>query len=469
LGFFAGIAIGSALVSLARAFLPEAFLLETLNPLNVDLRALLVTSIGGVVATLAPGLLPAWLGTRTDSEASLHFNERHCTETRRARTATRALLVGEIALACTLLVGATLLVRSFLNLAGADRGLDVADALAARVSLPVSALPDRTARTLAARLMEDRVRELPGVEHVAWSYGLPPVGGAMSYGNWQSDEPGVAPVNLELGVDRYNVGPEFFALFDIPLLRGRTFTGADQRGAVVVGERLARALWPDLDPIGRSFTFGKERFDVIGLVREIHHPSVEPRQDRPEFYEPFAGVGSFATMSIRCRPTCPNTALVRQQIATAHPAVRVNGVDVLEDLYFEQLARPRAAAALGVVFSAVALLAAAGGLFSVLSYAVGRRRREFGIRTALGASSSHLRHLILRDGVSVAALGIGIGTVLAWSLNNAMRSLQYGVTTTDPLSWAIVVSVLALTAIGASWRPAQQATRADPARLVREE
>jgi putative ABC transport system permease protein len=466
-GVIAGVAVAWMLVSLSRTFLPEAFLLRTLNPLNIDARALAVTSVSGVVATLAAGLLPAWIGTRTDSETSLRITGRSGTESRGARAVTRTLLVGEIALACTLLVGATLLVRSFINLAQAERGLDVEGVLVTSLSLAPPAFPDRPARETAARAIEEQVSQLPGVQHVAWSYGLPPDGGSISFGNWQSDAPG-NPV-VDMTVDRYSVGPEFFDLYGIPLLRGRTFGPSDQHGAVVIGERLARTLWPDLDPIGRAFTFQTERFHVVGLAREIHHPSLDARIDRPEFYEPFAGVGSYAMMSIRCGATCPNTAVIRQQVLATHPAVRVVEVHALEDVYFEQLARPRGAAALGFAFAGVAVLAAAGGLFSVLSYAVGRRKCEFGIRTALGASPDQIRCVVLRDGFVVAVSGVAIGSVAAWSLGRALASLQYGVTITDPLTWTIVLGVLGVTTLIASWRPARQAMRADPVLLLREE
>jgi len=237
----------------------------------------------------------------------------------------------------------------------------------------------------------------------------------------------------------------------------------------VVGERLALALWPNLDPLGRTFTFLHARFHVIGLAREIHHPSLDATLDRPEFYHRFAGVGSYAMLSIRCDRACPDPALVRQRLTATHPAVHVVEVRALDDAYFEQLARPRAAAALAFAFAAIAVLAAAGGLFSVLSYAVGRRRREFGIRSALGASPVQIRRVVLRDGLGVALIGATLGSFAALILARSLASLQYGVTVSDPLSWAVVVGVLALTTIAASWRPARQAMRLDPVLLLREE
>jgi predicted permease len=467
LGILGGIGIAWLLVSLSRGFLPEAFLLQTLNPLNIDMRTLAVTSLAGVLATVGAGLLPAWIGTRVDADSSLRVADRGGTETRGARVVMRTLLVTEIALACTLLVGATLLVRSFVNLANAERGLDATGVVIATMSLSSPAFPDRPSRVSAARVLEEEVRALPGVQQVAWSYGLPPDGGAFSTGIWQSDAPGYTGV--EMTVEQYNVGADFFALYGIPLLHGRTFQVSDAAGDVVVGERLARALWPGLDPVGRSFSYGKERFHVIGLVREIHHPSLEARLDRPEFYRRFNGVGSYAMLSLRCRAACPDVASVRHRLFQAQPAARVWDVRLLEDVYFEQLARPRATAALGFAFAGIALLAAAGGLFSVLTYAVGRRTREFGIRTALGASPAQIRRVVFREGLTVALAGATIGVVAAWSLARALRSLQYGVAMTDPLTWSLVLGTLAITVLAASWRPAREAVRADPIALLRED
>jgi putative ABC transport system permease protein len=467
LGVGVGIAVGWMLVSFARAFLPEAFLLRTLNPLNIDVRALAVTSLSGVIATLAAGLLPAGIGTRVNADSSLRVSDRGGTETRAARTLTRTLLISEIALACTLLVGAMLLVRSFINLSNADRGLDTADVLVATMSLPRAAFPDPNSRSTAARLLEEQLRSLPGVRHVAWSFGLPPGGGALSFGEWQSDTPGAPPREME--VERLEAGPEFFALYRIPLLRGRTFGPADSPGDVIVGERLAHALWPGLDPIGRRFRFLQQSFHVIGLAREVHRPSLDARVDRPEFYERLEGVHSYAMLSVRCDGSCPNVAALRQRLTATHPAVRVNDVRLLDDVYFEELARPRASAALGFTFAVIAVLAAAGGLFSVLSYAVSRRRREFGVRTALGASPRQIRRLVLRDGLVVALAGVAIGAAAAWSFARALTSLEYGVTMADPLSWGIVLTLLVATTVAASWRPARTAAGCDPILLLREE
>lgn len=469
LGVAAGTAVGLALVSLSRAFLPEAFLLHTLKPLKVDGSALFVTSVSGVVATLAAGLIPAWIGTRPHRDSSLRVADRGGTQTRGARATTQALLIGEVALACTLLVAATLLVRSFANLARADRGLDAEDVLVATVSFDGSAFPEGTSREPAVRAIEEQVGRLPGARTVAWSYGNPPGGGWTSYGKWRSDAPG-GPV-VDTAVDGYSVGPGFFSVYGITLLRGRLFSPSDPANVVVVGERLARMLWPGLDPIGRTFSFEtwKEPFRVVGVAREIHFPSLDPGLDLPQFYMPLEARHDMAMMSVRVAPGGPSAGLLRQRIVAAHPGVRCLGVRTLESVYFQELARPRAAAALALAFAAIAVLATAGGLFSVLSYAVATRRREFGIRTALGASRGQVGMLVLRSAAWVTLAGAAIGTAGAWVLARAVASLQYGVAITDPSTWAGVLGLVTLTAVAASWRPARHAMRADPMLLLREE
>ena len=466
LGAATGIAIAWTLVGVTRGFLPESFLLQTLNPLNVDYRAIGAASLFGFLATAAAGVLPAWVGTTTNAANSLRVVERGGTETRAARSVTQALLIGEIALACALLVGATLLVRSFVNLAHVDRGLNSSGVTIAWVTFNKS-LGDAAARTATAAVLEEGVRQLPGVTNVALSFGLPPGGGAVSFGDWQPDTAGASPVDMD--VERYSVGTDFFDLYGIPLLAGRTFRAEDTSGQVIVGQRLAAALWPGVSPVGRRFTFVDTHFEVVGLAKEINHPSIDAQQDRPEFYEPFTPGGTQVMMSIRCGTACPDTTLIRRRLTELSPHVRVVDVRPLDSVYFKELATPRAAAAMGFAFAAVAIVAAASGLFTVLSYGVSRRRREFGIRTALGSSPAQIRGLVLRDGLTVALAGVAIGSVAAWWLARGLAALAYGVTPADPLTWSVVFGVIGVTTMAACWRPARQATRVDPVMLLREE
>lgn len=466
-----GVALAAVLIAVARAFLPEAFLLRTLNPLNLDARALMTAAAGGVLATIVTGVWPAWLGTRRLSVEALKVGDRGLTESCATRLIARGLVMGETALACALMMGAVLLVRSFVNLALTDRGLDSSDVIVARVSLPRTVFADAPARETIASAIEQELRGLSGVTHAARSFGLPPDGGAIHFGDgWRSDVPGAPGLDME--VESYEVGQDFFDLYRIPILRGRTFRPGDGGFDVIVGERLAEKFWPGMDPIGRTFSFDKEVRTVIGVAREINHPSIDPRVDRPEFYEPpgvAARSGGYFMMSLRCGRGCPDPAVIRERLRRVSPDVAVIGVAPLDDDYFEQLAGPRAAAALAFTFAAIGIIAAAGGLFGVLSYIVGRRRREFGVRTALGASQQQIRRLVFSDGLTVGMIGVALGSLGGWWLARGLSSLQYGVTPLDPVSWAIVIGVLVGTTALTTWSPARSAARVDPARLLRDE
>ena len=462
-----GVALAFVLVSTSRAVLPESFLLHTLNPMNLDTRALLSACGFGAQATLAAGIPPAFVGTRVSLSEALRSVGHGSTESQASRAVTRTLIVTEIALSCALLVGATLLVRSFVNIVTADRGLETRGVVTASIWLRSSDLPDSAAQDALRIAVESELRSLPGVRQLALSFGVPPAGGYVHLDHeWRPATAGSAAIAMT--AYSYDVGADFFQLYEIPLLSGRTFRDGDSRVDVVVGERMAELLWPGLDPVGRSFTYGDERFSVIGLAGETSFPSIDPSLDLPEFYKPVRSLGAYFMASLRCASECPNAASIRQRLVRLSADVDVVDVGPLEAKYAEQFAQVRALAALGAAFACVALLAAAGGLFGVLTLAVSRRRRELGVRTALGATGRELRGLVLRDGLAILLAGVLIGCGFAWALARSFRAFQYGVTSGDPLSWVFVVVTLVATTLLASWWPAREAAKADPVALLRE-
>jgi hypothetical protein len=347
------------------------------------------------------------------------------------------------------------------------------------VSLPDFAFRDRAGRIAFAGALEQRLRALPGVTQLSMSSGLPPSAGAIYFGGVRSDVPGAADVNDEINL--YQVSPRFFSLFEIAFVEGGTFPEPSPRTDVILGERLARRLWPDGPAVGRTLTMGgKLAYRVVGVVREIRNPSLDPRLDRPELYEPLvveregrveAAAFGGGQIFIALRGGAAGPSL--EAISAAIREVSANAVIVtlgpLEDAYLMDLARPRAAAALGAVFAVVALLASAGGLFGVLNAAVARRRREFGIRVALGIEPRRLTRLVLRDAMSLAAAGLLVGVFGAWMLSRALASLTYGVSAADPLSWAAVFGTLAVSVLLAAWRPCVHAARVSPSELLRTE
>jgi predicted permease len=466
----AGTMLAAALVAATRNLMPEYILWRTLNPIALDLRALLATAGLAVVATLVAGVIPSWIATGASATASLRVESRGSTESRGARLWTRTLLVGEVALATALLVGAGVLVTSFVRLMRADPGLDLRGVTMVGVSLPSPYFKDRPARAAVTESIERELRSLPGVTAVSLSFGAPPSGGGFSWGHLVADGQPL-PGDAEQIVFQSQVGSDFFDVYGIRLLSGRTFAPGEDVNNVIVSEGLASMLWNGQSPLGHRFRFadGKTDMTVIGVAREVRSALSDPREDLPEYYQPFGGAGgSMMMLGLRCAGACPSETVIRERLRAANPQAVPYRVASMASLYAQQFERPNTAASLAAMFSVVALIAAAGGLFSILTHAVGRRRREFGVRSALGAEPAALRRLVLRDGLATAAVGVAIGAGLSALGSKVLTSIAFGVSAANPAVWTAVIATIVGATLLASWRPAVQAMRADPVELLRD-
>jgi predicted permease len=475
----AGASAGVALASSLTSAVPEAFLGRTLNPIDIDVRALIAASILGVAAVVLSGVVPAWLGTRTDPMDALRRSGQGNGETRTGRIVAAGLLVGETALACSLLIGSAFLVQSFVNLVHADRGLNTAGVTHVRLNLRsvggdvaarITGRGDtallaslQAVRRLALASVEAEFSTWPEIGAAALSQELPPVtgGGRGSVRLGEDDE--------AIPSDGYRVGASFLELYGIRILRGRGFEAADTDRDIILGERLAGMLWPGLDPVGRTFAIGRTSRRVIGVASEIRLPTLDSSLDRPEFYQPIEPHADTVYLSLRCDGACPDEPAIRSRIAAVQRAIDVRMVPAWENEYLAHLRLPKATAQIGGLFAVVSVLTAAGGLFSLLTCAIGRRRREFGIRTALGASPRQMARLVFRHGLTVVGVGVFAGALGGWFVARSLASLHYGVSLDDPLIWSGVLGTIALVSIAASWRPALEAMRVDPVRLLREE
>jgi putative ABC transport system permease protein len=474
-----GLLVANGLVSVSAQLLPESLLSSTLTPVAVSSRAVAVTSILGFIAAAIAGITPAWLATRTDATRALRPALHGASASRASRRLARGLLVAEVALATTLLASAALLIRTFVNLAAGDRGLDADGVVTGWVSLPAFDFADPAGRRAFASAMEDRLRALPAVRQVSLSNGVPP-GAAFTFFGKIRPAVGTETSLAELKI--YSVTPAFFELFRIPLVAGQSFSPAASASEAVIGERLAAMLWPQGNAVGQSFTMGSVRnpVTVVGVAKEIRNPSADPRLDPPELYFPLvvdqngrveaaALASGQIFVAIRCETSCPALSEIRDAIHAAGPRAVIASLGPLEQDYAKVLARPRAAALLAAAFGLIALAAATAGTFGVLAAGVARRRREFGIRVALGMAPGGLRRLVLMDAALLAAIGLGLGALGAWALGRALSSLTFDVSPADPGSWAAVAAMLALSIVAAASLPAAQAARADPTVLLREE
>jgi hypothetical protein len=472
MGTAAGVWLAQGLLVAARTLLPLEY--QPYRPLEVDTRLVVAAAGVAMIATTLTGLLPALFATRVNVGASLRSVERGGTDGKGARLLARSFVVAEIALACMLLVPTLLLFRSFLNLNSIDRGLDPRGLSAVFVDFSNSLAPDRDRRLPIVAAATDALKRMPDVEDVAWSVGIPTVEDDVLSGNWWPDMRWGAPVQLTArGI---SVGSDFLKTYGIPLMLGRTFEPADGPDAVIIDERIANTLWPGLNPVGHSFMVAERgrypdqrALRVIGVARNVHRQMPVRGRDLPTVYSRFEAGGLYASMTLKCRLTCPSEAVIGNGLIALSPGLRVNRVQTLEESFAADLAAPRMTTTVAVIFAAIAVVTAAGGLYSLLSHAVGRRRREFGIRWALGGSARAIGALVLRDAIVTTVIGLAIGSIAAWYLAAALASVQFGVTISDPLSWALVLGVVAVVTFGASWRPMQNAMAVDVALLIRDE
>lgn len=462
----AGLGVSWLLTKSVLSIVPVSMATRTLNPIGVDLRAVGVASLLGFLATVIAGLPPAWIGTRVNPADSLRLTSRGSTDSRESRAWTRALLIGEVGLATTLLVGAGLLTASFVRMMRIDPGIDTRSVMTAWASLPAFNYKDKEAIIPAAENLRAHMAAMPGISAASLSFGMPPSGGALHFDDVKTDTGMTAPNMI---VSSQSLGPDAFEVFGIRILEGRSFQGGGAQDEVIVGHALAAQLWPGASAIGHTFSMGSQTYRVIGVAGEVQSALSNPSADIPEFYERFRpGQSRQVMLGMRCAATCPSTEAVRAWLRGAGAGFLIASVDSLQERYNAQFDKPRAAATLALIFAGLALLASAGGLFSVLTYAVGQRRREFGVRVALGARPAQLQLLVLRDGLMIAIAGLGFGAVAAWMTSRWMASLVYGDASGNGLVWIAVVATLFVTAGLAAWRPARAASKADPIALLRD-
>ncbi|AHG88496.1 permease [Gemmatirosa kalamazoonensis] len=463
-----GAVVGRAFLALllaarATTHLPRA------DEIRLDLPVLAFTLGVSALAGLCFGSVPAWQLARTRSLEALRQGTRGSAGREWTR---RALVVSELALAMMLLTGAGLLLRSFAQLQRVDPGFAATRLLtfdAARGDVRAD-----NAAFFAAAL--ERVRALPGVRAAALVSQLPVTGRGI--GAWFNRLDRPTPPGRKPEGEAYRVvSPEYFTTIGLPLRRGRSLGTSDTRDrpAVVINEALARKYYPGEDPIGKEIYLGApdnrlfDRAPIVGVVGDTHDAGLGAAP-LPTVYIPHAVMRAWPSFSFVVRTAgAPETAAsaARAAIRALDPSVPVRDVRAIDDVLSESVAPARWSMMLMTVFAAVALTVAALGVFGVLSFLVAQRRRELGIRMALGAAPRALRRMVLGQGLVLVLAGLGLGVVGALALSRFMTTLLYGVTPTDAATYAGVAVLLVLIAVVASWLPARHATHVDPIVVLR--
>ena len=436
--------------------------------LPVLVFALAISIATGVLA----GLAPAWRATRANLADSLKQGlGRTASDSAGARTRS-LLVVSEVALSLVLLIGAGLLIRTLWALRHLDPGFDPRGVTRVSVSLPRRKYADDDRRRAFYERALDRMRALPGVEAAGGSSDLPLAGGQ----NWPIQVEGrpLVPVSQQPNVFTSQVAGDYFRVLRIPLRKGRTFTNADtadSTGVAVISESMARQFWPGEDALGKRFTtaFASEKpREVVGIVGDVKFRGLDYREPVSAMYLPASQVPP-SGMDFAIRSRVPVATAAVGAVHAADPDQPVLEVGSMEQVLSASLTRQRFGMLLLGSFAALALVLAAVGIYSVLSYAVRHRGREIGIRMALGAQIGDVLRLIVVQGMRPTVLGIGVGLVSALALGRALSGLIYGVSAADPWTLGGVVVLLAAVALLACLIPALRATRVDPIRALREE
>jgi predicted permease len=431
-----------------------------------------ITTASGLLFGIAPAL---WSSRRIPAEA-LREGGRTGSEGRRIRRWGDSLVIGEVALALMLTVGAGLLVRSFWQLQQVNPGFESRGVLAVSIDLPDSRYEtgDKAAAFFDELLR--RVRALPGVDDAGAVSQLP-----LTAPSWTSDFAVAGRPAGEYGTEVVHrvVTPEYLRTMRVPLLRGRGITADDRKDAppvVLINDALARGYFAGQDPVGQRITFDRVP-DSTSVWRTIvgvagsEHQSTLAQDAQIEILAPFAQDRS-SGMAVVVRTGASPASLapaVRREVAALDANLAITSIQTMDAVRGASMARERFLMTLLVVFAIVGLALAVVGVYGVLAQLARRRTREMGIRIALGAQSSQVRWLIVRHGMRLVLVGLLIGGSLALASTRALRGLLYAVPATDPLTFAAVAALLALTGAAASLLPALRASRADPASALRAE
>jgi putative ABC transport system permease protein len=440
---------------------------------RIDATVLAFTLLISLVTGLLFGLAPALRTIKLNLCDSLKEGGRSFGEGLQRNLTRSVLVVVESAIAVVLLIGAGLLVRSLIRLQNTSPGFDANNVLTMRIDLPQEKYKTDEQRTNFFQQLETRVNGLPGVEHVGMISELP-LSGQLSDIPYTVE--GRPPTSPDQGFDDdfRLVNTQYFRAMHIPLLRGRNFTQQEVINAakvVLISDLLAKRVFPNEEPIGHRLISGMSgvAFEIIGVVGDIRHSALE-NQPLPAMYLPTFGAASRMNLVIRTQSDPANlTAAVRREVKAIDPDQPIAAVKTMDDWLATAVSGPRYRTFLLALFALLALVLASTGIYGVMSYSVAQRTHEIGVRMAVGAVAIDVLKMIVRQGMSLVAVGVCLGLVGAFALTRVMSSLLFEVRPNDPLTFLFVALFLCLVALVACYVPARRATKVDPLVALRYE
>jgi predicted permease len=477
-----GLLIASWATRAAVAVLPSS--LPRAAEIQLDARVLLFTTVVSMLAGILFGIVPALKASVPQVHEMLKEGGRGASGSR--HRAQGAFIVAEMAMAVVLLIGAGLMIRTLAALWNTDTGFRADNVLTFGLSMSpdmMTASPEAIRSNF--RALNDQIAGTPGVQHVSQSWAAIPMLTDDEIRFWLQNEEKPATQGAMKWALKYVVDPAYLQAMQIRLLRGRFFTEHDDEHApqvAVIDDSLARRYFGNDNPVGKLLNFeGYEKpVEIIGVVGHVNQwgLDVDAQHLLEQVYLPFmqmpddtmklAALGSAAI--VRVRPGTPDAFdAIHRSLTRVNPGNTVYAAETMNQIISDTLANRRFSMIMLETFAGLALLLASIGIYGVISYVVGQRTHEFGVRMALGARAADILKLVLSGGGKLALIGIGIGLFTAPFLTRLMKSLISGVGALDPVTYGLVTALLMIVALAACWLPARRATKVDPMVALRYE
>lgn len=470
-GGLLGVALGIAGTRALVAAAPGG--ISRLDEVSLDGRVFAFAMAVALLTGILFGLWPAFRASDPQLGRTLRDGGRGSAGSMHAWRVRGALVVAELSLALTILVGAGLVLQSFRKILDVDLGIRTENAVALRLSIP--ARYSDSAVTPFYRELQRDLAAVPGITAVSAADRAPAQGGGVSTDIRLIERPD-ANASGKLMSQVSVVLPDYFRAMGMKLLTGRDFAWSDGESVAIVNAAAAARFWPGASALGQHVGFGRRSTDsgmvVVGVVSDVRRGDITLREE-PMIYIPVSNAPSFArTMMLVVRGSLGTAATVsaaKRAVRGLDPALPIYEIRTFSDIVGDAVAQPRLNATLLGAFAALALLLAAVGIYGVIAHSVTQRRQEIGVRLALGAQPGDVFRLVVRQGAALAAAGLAIGLVASWLLTPVLRSWLYEIEPTDPLTFAGVAIVLGAIALVATAIPARRATKVDPVLAMRAE